>query len=266
LITGFEDWRVAASVNQRQAWGRANAAGDVTYRASGEGFSLTSWQLSTSLRPLEQVQIGAQIDGVTTRTSTPEAGEMQIFVAWEVVRNPLPRDFRPKVLLSLGAGLPLGPAPEVAPQVSPETRPATDGHLKLISGAHLFSTWRQLDLQLSLSGVGRRPRQILDPAAGPQEVTRPLSLILDTGAGWAVTSTLRLGLSFGWIRELDQSAAQRWPARLQLSYIADAEKSFSLVYSDETLIGPAVGSELSRSIGLLLTFRSSAEEASPLEP
>lgn len=272
LLTGDDRAQMSLAVSQGSVIGDAPDQGAPVFRAPSDSELTQIMQLNGAYLVADRLQLGAgiplerrsrEIDSSTT--SAQGLGDIALDIAYELIPEWSYSRWRPHGFVFFQTTLPTGPS--VYEASSPYLLDARGrGFLSLATGAVLTKSFGDWDFLLSAEGHRSFSRNVQTPDGSSLGLSPGWGGSAVAGAGFSPSGTpFRIGVSLSPIFEQGISAAGEvnavsdsqlvWNTSAQLSYAIEADWSASIVYTDQTLVGPAHNVSLSRTLSASLQKR-----------
>jgi hypothetical protein len=265
LITGDDRAQVSVTVSQGRVIGDAPPDGLPVFRANGddEFTRLVRLEAATLITDRWQAGLGVPVVQKSTEKSGSSGrsaaglGDLALSVGYEALPEWDYSPWRPRGYVFTQLTLPTGGSVYDGAGWDARGR----GFATWGIGALLLKGWGDWDATL-IGEVHRSFARDIDDGAASIHPGWGGSGSL--GGGYSLRAfPLRLGVSLGPIYEgpiavsvgRDSSSQLAWSASAQLAWLVTTDLSLSAVYTDQTLVGPASNSQLSRTLGLLLQKR-----------
>lgn len=259
LITGYESYRFNSAFTGARVIGDAPDQGLSVFRDPETQLQTGTLQLSGSARLTDSFQIGAALGA---STSAERLGDADLIAAYEIVHREDVTSLAPQVLLFSQLTLPTGRSRYESQEANLKDVTGT-GFYKLGIGAVALTTWRKWDGYGLLRASNSLSREF---SGSVSRVTPGWTGDLAAGFGYSPNGDWRLGLSvqssFSEGLRIERPGAVDtsgstlvWPVQAQVTWFKDSNSTFSVSYLDETLLGPARNTTLSRSISFQYGYR-----------
>ena len=267
LITGYETARLNAAFSQATVIGDVYRDGRSVFRNSTDRTVRSSLKLAGSYAFADRWQAGAALPiGLGS-----QLGDTDALVAFEIQSRPDLLSSAPKLLGFVQVTAPTGRSADEA-GLANEGQITGGGFYRLGVGALAVVTRRRWDFfAMPKASVGFA--RSFATGVGAAERTIEPGWIADAavGVGYSFNPDWRLGSSLSAtlsearrVREADGTGATAssslfWPLELSLAWFYDLRSTIALSYVDDTVVGQAWNSVLSRSISLQYSFRWDAQ-------
>ncbi len=274
LITGDDRAQVTAGMSESRVIGDAPSAGIPVFRADGNREVTRSFRMDGAYLLSDRFQVGAGTSLLRrsrSLASDPEGvaatglSDLMANAAYEFMPQWTYSPWLPRGFVFSQVLVPMGPSVYDAHQtylVDARSR----GFWTVAAGFALVKTWGNWDALMSAE-VHRPFARSFSGSDGQTLALEPdLGASGTAGIGFSpMGGSLRLGLSLAVVHEGEiqargefgsRSESQRvWNASAQAAYLISSDWSTSLAYADQTLVGPAKNTSLSRSLSLTLQRR-----------
>lgn len=245
LITGFEKARVAIGLSQRRYIADVPAQDIAVFRRDKDQRSVWRQSVAGAYHFTPEWQVGFQNSGDTVFAVSTNFRERE-------------SDMEPGYFLSLIARAPTGKSVEQTVQMEDADGV---GHWSAGAGFTYQQVFQRYDFFSSITFLQGFPARLNGSEIRPSTATD-----LEVGGGMVAALKWRFGTSLKFqhtgAREtltneiLSKSAeGYLWPLTFQVSHFIDMKSSVTAEYRDETLIGPARNTALTRSLAILYSFR-----------
>ena len=259
LITGEERYRFSAGVQSAQVIGEAPERGVPVFREPEDRTRYQSLNLSAGALLVGpwQASIHSQIYDNKSLGDTDLTSGVVLSDKDSVV------DHDPLIIWLQYLTVPTGKS--IYEMKKAQDIPTGLGFYRLGTGLAGFTTYRNFDFSSAVR-VAKAFTRSFSTTTGTTEVAPGWGADAMISGGYALSSRFRLGASLQWISEEPRVVIEKgetgsssgrllWPVSVQASYFYDMNQTVTLAYVDETLVGPAQGVMLNRSVALNYGYR-----------
>jgi hypothetical protein len=274
VISGDDQAQLTVSAAQGQIIGDVPAVGLPVFRASDNRELTQTLRLDGALLLSDRWQAGASVPLVRHQITSPDLdnaitslGDIRLTAAYEALPEWTYSSWAPKGLVFAQLILPTGQS--IYEADVPGLVDATgQGFYTLAVGALFLKTWDVWDAFAMPEVHYSLGRTFSNSALGDT---------IAVGPGWGGSLALGVGLSpwhgdlriglrvqpaYGGAKTVTSSTGETlqanqlaWDAGLEASYLVADDWSISASYTDQTLLGPAVNTALSRTFSLAIQHR-----------
>lgn len=275
LISG-DDWvQLSATVSRSQVIGDAPAQGLPVFRSQGNAEITQIYRLDGAWMFADRWQTGASIPLIhhsneRARASSTGLGDLRFNLGYEILPEWEYSTWKPKGILFLQATFPTGQSVYDTGSIS-ATDAVGSGFYTFSLGSLWIKRWSSWDAFALPELHYGLPRTFQAADTERTRVSPGFGASLALGGGWSPGGgAFRLGLRiqpvFNQAKSIQISgdgadAATRtsrqlaWESGLDATYVWSDQLSLGASYVDQTLLGPAINSTLSRSFALSLQRR-----------
>lgn len=270
LITGDEQTQVSLSFSSGSVIGDASIGEIPVFRSSSHDESLQILQLSGATLVSDRIQIGASVPLVQRQirmqgdeSGGTHVGDVTVGMGYEFLPEWSYSEWKPRGIGFIQLKLPTGRS--VYEITASEPLYWGRGFYTLSMGAAFVKKWQLWDASISPEIHYSFNRDFQNASQTTIVLPGWGGSIAFTGGFRPGASDLRVGLTIQPIyeqpkevvtfSELTRTAQQLvWNTSLSLSLLLNPSLSANLSYSDQTLLGPAINTTLTRTVALALNY------------
>ncbi len=273
LITGDDRAQVSASLSQGQVIGDAPLGGIPVFRSDSDSEVTQTVRLDGAYLLTDRVQLGLGVPlvrryrsvGSSIASSASGLGDLSLSAAYEALPEWSYSPWKPRGFTFIQVIAPTGPS--IYDAREPQLVDARGrGFWSIAGGVVLIKSWGNWDALASIEGHRSISRTIQGLDGDTTSLSPGWGGSALIGIGYSpLAGDVRLGVGVSPVYEgpievagavSSRSGSQLvWNSSFQIGYMFAAEWSGSLVYSDQTLLGPAHNVTLSRTWALNLQHR-----------
>lgn len=268
LITGDYKAQIGFSISRQNEMGKAYSEGDYTYYNDDKKRIRENYSLYASSMLSERAQIGAKLNFVRTDYSNGSLnesenilGDSELSFGYELLQERSFSWWRPRGFIYIVTTIPTGHS-NYDSKTALYSDVSGKNQWAQTLGVSFVKVIRIYDFLSSIQ-MGNR----FSDTKGNVKISNSQFISSIIGAGVSpFNSAFRLGLNLSYFQESSKNISfgekkiqtqdeYFYEISSSLSYAYDPNFSVTLNYSDQSLIGPAQNTTLSRSIGILIHKR-----------